>query len=49
MDEAESFSRLAVLSRGHVIAAGTPAEVKRQFGERPRWRNIFVTLQEKDV
>ncbi len=46
MDEAERFDRLAMLSRGHLIALGTPAEVKRSFGENVSLEDIFVRLQE---
>jgi ABC-2 type transport system ATP-binding protein len=48
MDEAEHFDRLAFMSRGHVIATGTPAEVKRSFGEGLSLEDIFVRLQEQD-
>ncbi len=48
MDEAEHFHRLAFLSRGRVIAIGTPAEVKRQFGANLSLEDIFVALQEKE-
>jgi ABC-2 type transport system ATP-binding protein len=48
MDEAEHFDRLVFLSRGRVIALGTPAEVKRQFGENLSLEDIFVALQEKE-
>jgi ABC-2 type transport system ATP-binding protein len=48
MDEAEHFGRVAFLSRGHIIALGTPAEVKHQFGEHFTLEDIFVALQERD-
>jgi len=48
MDEAERFDRLAFLSRGHLVALGSPAEVKHQFGESHSLEDIFVDLQEKD-
>jgi ABC-2 type transport system ATP-binding protein len=48
MDEAERFDRLAFLSRGHLVALGSPTEVKRQFGETHSLEDIFVDLQEKD-
>jgi len=48
MDEAEHFDRLAFMSRGHVIATGTPAEVKKSFGENLSLEDIFVRLQEQD-
>ena len=48
MDEAERFDRLAFLSRGHLVALGSPAEVKRQFGDTHTLEDIFVDLQEKD-
>jgi len=34
MDEAERFDRLALMHRGRVIAAGTPADVRRAFTGR---------------
>jgi ABC-2 type transport system ATP-binding protein len=49
MDEAERFDRLVFLSRGRVKAQGTPAEVKRQFGEGMSLEDIFVALQEQDA
>jgi len=48
MDEAERFDRLAFLSRGHLVALGSPTEVKHQFGEMHTLEDIFVDLQEKD-
>jgi ABC-2 type transport system ATP-binding protein len=48
MDEAERFDRLAFLSRGHLTAYGTPAEVKHTFGEASSLEDIFVQLQERD-
>lgn len=47
MDEAERCERLAFLSRGHLIAVGTPQEVVAQFGEASV-EDVFVRLQEKD-
>jgi ABC-2 type transport system ATP-binding protein len=47
MDEAERFDRLAMLSRGHLTALGTPAEVKAAFGTNVTLEDIFVQLQEK--
>jgi ABC-2 type transport system ATP-binding protein len=47
MDEAERCQRLAFLSRGHLIALGTPAEITRQFGTR-RVEDVFIMLQERD-
>ena len=49
MDEAERFDRLVFLSRGRVKAQGTPAEVKRQFGEGMSLEDIFVALQEHEA
>jgi ABC-2 type transport system ATP-binding protein len=49
MDEAERFDRLAFLSRGHLVALGSPSEVKKQFGEAHTLEDIFVDLQEKDA
>ena len=48
MDEAERFDRLAFLSRGHLKAVGTPAEVKQAFGGGTL-EDIFVSLQETEV
>jgi ABC-2 type transport system ATP-binding protein len=46
MDEAERFDRLAFMSRGHVTAVGTPAEVRASFGVNLSLEDIFVKLQE---
>jgi len=47
MDEAELCHRLAFLSRGHLIAVGTPKEITERFG-RPSVEEVFIALQEKD-
>jgi ABC-2 type transport system ATP-binding protein len=47
MDEAERCERLAFLSRGHLIAVGTPASVIKQFGA-PTIEDVFIMLQERD-
>ena len=47
MDEAEQCGRLAMMSRGHLIAQGTPAEVARQVGGKSL-EDAFVILQERD-
>jgi ABC-2 type transport system ATP-binding protein len=47
MDEAVQCRRLAFLSRGHLIAVGTPEEVERQFGQ-PTIEDVFIELQRKD-
>ena len=47
MDEAERCSRLAFLSRGHLIAVGTQDEIKRQFGQESI-EDIFIELQKRD-
>jgi ABC-2 type transport system ATP-binding protein len=47
MDEAERCDRLALLSRGELIAIGTPAEIRRQFG-MDSIEDVFISLQEKD-
>jgi ABC-2 type transport system ATP-binding protein len=47
MDEAERCDRLAFMSRGHLIALGTPDEVTRQFGKRSV-EDVFIDLQMKD-
>jgi ABC-2 type transport system ATP-binding protein len=49
MDEAERFDRLAMLSRGKLIAIGTPAEVRKSFGENVTLEDIFVQLQESEA
>ena len=49
MDEAERFDRLVFLSRGHVMAIGTPAEVRHQFGDNMTLEDVFVSLQEADA
>ena len=48
MDEAERFDRLAFLSKGHLKAIGTPAEVREAFGAALTLEDIFVALQEKE-
>ena len=48
MDEAERFDRLAFLSRGRLVALGTPDEVKHQFGEGGSLEDIFVALQDSE-
>jgi ABC-2 type transport system ATP-binding protein len=47
MDEAERCQRLAFLSRGHLIAAGAPAEIPRQFGQTTI-EEVFIELQRRD-
>ena len=47
MDEAERCQRLAFLSRGHLIAVGSPAEVTQQFGTRTI-EDVFIELQRRD-
>jgi ABC-2 type transport system ATP-binding protein len=47
MDEAEQCLRLGMMSRGHLIALGTPAEVAAQVGGRTL-EEAFVILQERD-
>jgi ABC-2 type transport system ATP-binding protein len=49
MDEAERFDRLAMLSRGHLTAIGTPTEVKAAFGTGVSLEDIFVKLQESET
>ncbi|HJU74755.1 MAG TPA: ABC transporter ATP-binding protein [Gemmatimonadaceae bacterium] len=44
MDEAERCQRLAFLSRGHLIALGTPAEIKEQF-KASSIEDVFISLQ----
>lgn len=47
MDEAERCERLGFLSRGHLIALGTVAEVERAFGQ-PTIEDVFIELQRRD-
>ena len=47
MDEAERCERLAFLSRGHLIAVGSPAEVTQQFGTK-NIEDVFIELQRRD-
>lgn len=47
MDEAARCDRLAFMSRGHLIALGTPDEVTKQFGAMSV-EDVFIQLQEKD-
>ena len=49
MDEAERFDRLAMLSKGKLIALGTPTEVKQKFGANVTLEDIFVQLQEREA
>jgi ABC-2 type transport system ATP-binding protein len=48
MDEAERFDRLAMLSRGKLMAIGTPSEVRAAFGNAASLEDIFVQLQERE-
>lgn len=47
MDEAERCDRLAFMSRGHLIALGTPAQVTQQFGA-VSVEDVFIELQRRD-
>ena len=47
MDEAEQCGRLAMMSQGHLIALGSPAEVAAQVGGASL-EDAFVILQERD-
>ena len=47
MDEAERCQRLAFLSRGHLIALGTPGEITAQFGQT-NVEDVFIELQRRD-
>lgn len=47
MDEAARCSRLAFLSRGHLIGFGTPDEITAQFG-KASVEDVFIALQERD-
>lgn len=47
MDEAERCDRLALLSRGRLIALGTPAEIRESFG-MASIEDVFIELQRQD-
>ena len=47
MDEAERCGRIALMSRGHLIALGTPVEVAAQVGGATL-EEAFIILQERD-
>ena len=47
MDEAAQCGRVAMMSQGHLIALGTPAEVASQVGGH-NLEDAFVILQERD-
>jgi len=47
MDEAARLERLAFLSRGHLIAVGTPETVTAQFG-LSSVEDVFIELQRRD-
>jgi ABC-2 type transport system ATP-binding protein len=47
MDEAARCTRLAFLSRGHLIAVGTQDEITRQFGKETV-EDVFIELQRRD-
>jgi ABC-2 type transport system ATP-binding protein len=47
MDEAERCQRLAFLSRGHLIALGTPAEITARFGAASV-EDVFINLQHEN-
>ena len=47
MDETERCDRLAFLSRGNLIALGTPVEITRQF-RLPSVEDVFIALQTKE-
>jgi ABC-2 type transport system ATP-binding protein len=47
MDEAARCDRLAFMSRGHLIALGTPQEVTQQFG-MSSVEDVFIELQKRD-
>ncbi len=47
LDEAERCQRVAFLSRGHLIAVGTPASVPATFGQHSI-EDVFIELQRRD-
>jgi ABC-2 type transport system ATP-binding protein len=46
MDEAERCERLAVISRGQLLATGTPAEVRAHF-DAATLEDVFIHLQQE--
>ena len=48
MDEAERFDRVAFMFRGHLIALGTPTQVRESFGQGLSLEDIFVDLQARE-
>jgi ABC-2 type transport system ATP-binding protein len=47
MDEASQCGRLGFLSRGRLVAIGSPDDIEKQFGQ-PTIEDVFVELQQKD-
>jgi len=47
LDEAARCNRLAFMSRGHLIALGTPDDVTKQFG-MGSVEDVFIELQRRD-
>jgi ABC-2 type transport system ATP-binding protein len=47
MDEAERCDRLGFMSRGHLIALGSPQEIRTQFGTT-NIEQVFIDLQVQD-
>ena len=47
MDEAGQCARVGLMSQGHLIALGTPAEVARQVGGKDL-EDAFIILQQRD-
>ena len=47
MDEAARCERLAFLSRGKLVALGTPEEIPRRFGQATI-EDVFIALQQQD-
>jgi ABC-2 type transport system ATP-binding protein len=47
MDEAERCNRLAILSRGRLVALGTVAQILGQFAQ-PSIEDVFIGLQQRD-
>ncbi len=45
MEEADVLSdRVAILDQGHIVALGTPADLKAQHGDGATLEDVFVTL-----
>jgi ABC-2 type transport system ATP-binding protein len=48
MDEAEYCHRVALMYRGKMIALGTPADLKREFGADATMNDVFISSIERE-